>query len=86
MNLQSKYFSWIKRGKCLCCESEIEFIQLDDAGILVNNQTKGRAAVPGLWTMSRACTNPNCEWSKIKDEVDAFNFVNSEKAWGFYGK
>ena len=80
MKLKNKYFNWIKGGKC-SCGSDIEFIQVDDCGILVNCETKGRVNIPNLWIMSKCCSNPLCEWSKIRKEVEAQNSTNPDKAW-----
>ena len=71
---------WVKKGKCIC-GSDIEFIAADLSGILVNAETKGRVCIDNFYIMSIPCRNPFCKWSKIKDEVDAHNYVNAKEAW-----
>jgi hypothetical protein len=86
MKLYNYLFDWIKRGKCPSCDSVIEFINTDGCGILVNNESRGRVEIPNFWVMSKPCKNPNCEWSKIKDEVDVHNLCSVKEAWRFYKK
>lgn len=71
---------WIKRGKCIC-GSDIEFIESDQAGILLNAEIKGRLPIENFLMMSRACNNPMCPWSKIQEEVNAHNYTSAKKAW-----
>jgi len=80
MKLKTGYLSWVKYGKCIC-GSKIEFFVGEGCGILVNCETKGRVEIEGLWTMNECCSNPLCEWSKIKNEVAATNLCDVDQAW-----
>ena len=88
MNLKYGVFSWIMHAKCPCCGiGTFEFIRPDfGSEILVNNESKGRVKIHNLWVPSKVCDNPNCEWSKIKEEVEANNLTSSKVAWEYYKK
>lgn len=82
MRLKNKHFAWIKEARCPSCGTgNFEFIKTEYNGILVNAETKGKVFVPEMWQPSRSCDNPFCEWSKIREEVDAHRYSSARHAW-----
>lgn len=50
--------------RCGCGESLIEF--RSDRGIEVTAESRQMIRVNGWWSLHESCTNPFCEWSKVR--------------------